>query len=550
MSSVLYRKWRSQSFLELMGQEHVTRTLLNALASGRVSHAYLFCGPRGTGKTSTARILAKAINCLGNDGLGEPCNTCSMCQTITEGRALDLIEIDAASNRGIDEIRDLRDKVNFVPNEARRKVYIIDEVHMLTAQAFNALLKTLEEPPAHTIFILATTEAHQVPATIVSRCQRFDFRRIPIPQMVERLTLICQEEGITAHQEALELLARRATGSLRDAENMLDQLVANNGVEVSLSQVQELLGLTSDQRVHELARLTLEKDITGGLASISSIADDGIDPRQFARQLVDHLRQLLLLKMGAPSVNLTPESKGDMLTLVKNIGAQDLVRALKLFAQADVRTEMPSTLPLEMALVEYSLAHDQPVQGPVTETRAKAPGPTPAPTLANRETPASPAPPARPKIAAFPSPASGDPLDQLTASWPRILAEVRLVNKQIEALLRSSCRVVAADNDTVTIAFSYEIHKSKLDDPKMRRVVEDIISRALGRPHEIHCVLSQKEAPRAAPAPQQSLKPGRTDPVVEMAVKEFGARVVSRSKTPRTAPDDFPEIDESDSPWG
>ncbi|MDP2661073.1 MAG: DNA polymerase III subunit gamma/tau [Dehalococcoidia bacterium] len=543
MSPVLYRKWRSQSFSELMGQEHVTRTLLNALASGRVSHAYLFCGPRGTGKTSTARILAKAINCQGNNGLGEPCNECSMCHSITEGRALDLIEIDAASNRRIEEIRDLREKVNFVPNEARRKVYIIDEVHMLTKEAFNALLKTLEEPPAHTVFILATTEAHQVPSTIISRCQRFDFRRIPIPQMIERLSLICQEEGITVHQEVLELLARRATGSLRDAENMLDQLVANHGVEVSLSQVQELLGLTSDQRVHELARLTLKTDVTGGLASISSIADDGIDPRQFARQLVDHLRQLLLLKMGAPSVDLTPESKEEMLSLVKGIGAQDLVRAIKLFGQADVRLEAPSTLPLELALVEYSLAHDQPAERPIADTPTKAAAPT------GRETPTSPAPPARPKIAAFPAPVSGDPLDQLTASWPRILAEVRQVNKQVEALLRSSCRVIAVDSDTVTIAFSFEIHKSKLDDPKMRRVVEDIISRALGRRHEIQCVLSPKEAPRASPASQQSTVPAHSDPVVDMAVREFGARIVSHSKTPRSAPDDFPEIDQTGSPW-
>src|SRR3990172_1835861 len=220
MTSVLYRKWRSQSFSELVGQEHVTRTLLNALASGRLAHAYLFCGPRGTGKTSTARILAKAINCQENAGLGEPCNRCLMCRSITEGRCLDLIEIDAASNRGIDEIRDLRDKVNFVPNEARYKVYIIDEVHMLTPQAFNALLKTLEEPPGHTVFVLATTEAHQVPSTIISRCQRFDFRRIPLPQMTERLAHICREEGISSRPEALETLARRATGSLRDAENM------------------------------------------------------------------------------------------------------------------------------------------------------------------------------------------------------------------------------------------------------------------------------------------------------------------------------------------
>ncbi|MBI4300451.1 MAG: DNA polymerase III subunit gamma/tau, partial [Chloroflexi bacterium] len=223
-SQVFYRKWRPSTFAEVVGQEPVTRTLRNALIEERLAHAYLFCGPRGTGKTSTARILAKAVNCLGPTVDREPCNTCSTCQAISEGRALDLIEIDAASNRGIDEIRDLREKVNYAPNEMRYKVYIIDEVHMLTEPAFNALLKTLEEPPRHTIFILATTEVHKIPATILSRCQRFDFRRLPLGAATDRLRHICAEEGIEAEVEALNLIARSATGSLRDAENLLQQL--------------------------------------------------------------------------------------------------------------------------------------------------------------------------------------------------------------------------------------------------------------------------------------------------------------------------------------
>ncbi|GAI70863.1 unnamed protein product, partial [marine sediment metagenome] len=234
-SQVFYRKWRPQTLAEVVGQEQVTQTLLNALNNGRVSHAYLFCGPRGTGKTSTGRILAKAVNCLTN-GKGEPCNTCPMCQAITEGRALDMIEIDAASNRGIDDIRGLRERVNYAPNQARYKVYIIDEVHMLTKEASNALLKTLEEPPPHVIFVLATTEAHKIIPTILSRCQRFDFRRISQTDVISKLTRICNTEGINMEPEALQLIAKAATGSLRDAENLLEQLTTYYGSDVGLNQ--------------------------------------------------------------------------------------------------------------------------------------------------------------------------------------------------------------------------------------------------------------------------------------------------------------------------
>ncbi|MCJ7522307.1 MAG: DNA polymerase III subunit gamma/tau, partial [Dehalococcoidia bacterium] len=272
-SQVLYRKWRPRSLAELVGQAPVTQTLSNALKTGRVAHAYLFCGPRGTGKTSTGRIMAKAVNCLSEENT-KPCNACAMCQTINEGRALDLVEIDGASNRGIDEIRDLREKINFAPNSAKYKVYIIDEVHMLTEPAFNALLKTLEEPPPHAIFILATTEIHKVPLTILSRCQRFDFRRLGKQDMVNKLMEICEQEGVHVEQQALELIAKAATGSLRDAENLLEQIILNYGSDFSLDQVSEKLGLTNDSRIHELAAHALKKDVHTGLATINSVSAD------------------------------------------------------------------------------------------------------------------------------------------------------------------------------------------------------------------------------------------------------------------------------------
>ena len=318
MAQVFYRKWRPQTLAEVVGQEHVTRTLLNALAGKRVSHAYLFCGPRGTGKTSTGRILAKAVNCIkpATGGTGEPCNECSMCKAISEGRALDVIEIDAASHTGVDDVRDLIERVAYATAEARYKVYIIDEVHMLSNSASNALLKTLEEPPPHVIFILATTETHKVLPTIVSRCQRFDFHRLSQHDTEDKLSRITQAEGITISPEALRLVAKSARGGLRDAENMLEQIYTYYGADVSLAQVQEMLGMVGDERARELVKHILQKDIGSGLRCINRAAEDGIDLRQIGREIVSYLRELLLLRNGMDKdSSLTTEEMTELKTL-------------------------------------------------------------------------------------------------------------------------------------------------------------------------------------------------------------------------------------------
>ena len=320
-SQVYYRKWRPGCFADLVGQEHVATTLRQAIRQGRVSHSYLFCGPRGTGKTTTARILAKAVNCLDPQD-GDPCNQCSVCVSFNEERFMDTIEMDAASNRGIEDIREIRDKVNFAPVEGRRKVYIIDEAHMLTDQASNAFLKTLEEPPAHVIFILCTTEANRILPTIVSRCQRFDFRRLPSERIYQRLAEITEGEGVAVAPDALRLVARYAAGSLRDAENLLEQLVVSYGDGVTLAQVEELLGLGHSDRWLDLVKYLLMGNTTASLELINQAAWDGVDLRQMHRQALELLRAAMLLEWNAADALELPEHVTAQLKELSNLPSQ------------------------------------------------------------------------------------------------------------------------------------------------------------------------------------------------------------------------------------
>jgi len=289
MSQAFYRKWRPRLWDQVVGQEHVVHTLQNAIRGGKVGHAYLFAGPRGTGKTTTARLLAKAVNCLADELSERPCDACEHCTAVNEGRFLDLIEIDAASNTSVDDVRDLRDKINFSPTQGRYKVYIIDEVHMLSTAAFNALLKTLEEPPAHAIFILATTEVHKIPATVLSRCQRHEFRRIPVKDIVQLLKQISAEEHLQVEEDALVLIARQSTGAMRDAISLLDQL-ASTGEKITLENAQNVLGTATNQSVVDLVSAILACQADKGLDCIHQALDSGTDPRQFARQVVEYLR--------------------------------------------------------------------------------------------------------------------------------------------------------------------------------------------------------------------------------------------------------------------
>jgi DNA polymerase-3 subunit gamma/tau len=494
---VFYRKWRPQTLAEVVGQEQVTQTLGNALSTSRVSHAYLFYGPRGTGKTSTGRILAKAVNCTGR-GKNKPCNRCEMCQAITEGRALDVIEIDAASNRGIDEIRELRERVNYAPSQARHKVYIVDEVHMLTKEAANALLKTLEEPPPYVIFILATTEIHKVPATILSRCQRFDFRRISQKDVVSKLEHICQTEGIKIEPEGLRLIARSATGSLRDAENLLEQLTTYYGTEIELRQIQEILGITGDQRAKEVVRHIVNNDAAAGVATINSANSDGLDLRQFNRELVEYLRQLLLVKTGSEeALDLTAEDIAELKELASRTSLAQISRAIKLFSQLELGFDHYSTLPLELALVDCTQPVEEKISPQVQTVQYETP-PPPKPTpkevsppkpKAVKPTPvAKPAP--APKAEPIPATPAGNEIERLKQSWRQVIEQAPDEVKRTPAIaiLRSAgVKPVAIEDDTVVLAFRYPIHKEKMEAMENQQVAQKIISKFLGRPCRVRC---------------------------------------------------------------
>jgi DNA polymerase III subunit gamma/tau len=552
-TSSLYRKYRPQSFDsdELVGQAHIVRTLQNAVRLDRVAHAYLFSGPRGTGKTTTARVLAKAINCLHDDPNQRPCNACANCRAINASASPDIIEIDAASNRGIDDIRDLRERVRYAPAQLRSKVYIIDEAHQITGAAANAFLKTLEEPPAHTRFILATTDPEELLPTIVSRCQRFDFRRVNAEDIVRRLQSVAASEGVSVEADALRLIARHATGSLRDALGLLEQLALGSALSreestplsITAADVTAALGLSRNDRVEGLVAAIGHRDAGEALRIVQHAVDDGEDPRQLNRQLLAYLRLLLIERSGG-----TGDADGRARELASMFSLAELAALARRFGEIDftIKHSPYPQLPLEVALVEAAATSaldpdpkSRPTEPPVAEStpdaaassrarptslrdRVRSASPLremPAPDSSRSDltepatiTPLRSIPVAQATVMTAPPEDGSFGIEQIAELWPNVRADVKALNRRIEALL-SEVDPVAISENQVTLAVPYPFHRDKLNSDDVRETVGGVLSRLVGRDLSLVCILRSEMASASVQmSPSQAPEPPAAQP--------------------------------------
>lgn len=550
----LYREWRPQQFSDIVGQEHISRTLQNAIQNDRIAHAYLFCGPRGTGKTTTAKVLAKALNCANGPGV-EPCNRCENCQRVTEGNSMDVMEIDAASNRGIDEIRDLREKVKFAPTQGKYRIYIIDEVHMLTTEAFNALLKTLEEPPAHVIFVLATTEPHKIPMTILSRCQRFDFRRIGLSDIVNRLRIVVEDLGVKAQDDALNLIARTAEGGMRDALSVLDQCISFGGDQVLISDVEAILGTVNAEFFLRMTDCFVEHDVTKGLKFVDELVSQGKDVRQFAKDLTEHFRNLLIIAAAGrveELVLVSAEMLTEMEKQASELGQKRIINLIELFTSTEREMKWTSQprLILELAVIkagERSLAVDYTElveRVAQLEARLSQMAGGAAANLGSLKsgTQVKPVPKGRGKEEANNRPPMSQPENNMNAvslntgnikpdidaeaikkCWPDILERIKKVQMSARAFLIEG-KPVDIRNGHLILCFSeeYGFHKEKVEQPDTRNAIEHVIKEVTGANLKLQC----KFADELGEGSPKTLPEADNSGLVEKAIKLFGEEVI------------------------
>lgn len=539
MKETLYRKYRPGNFSEIIGQTHIVRTLTNAVKNGRVGQAYLFTGPRGTGKTSIARILAKTVNCeKPRDGI--TCEKCETCKLISENKTLDIIEIDAASNTGVDNIRELRETVALQPTKLKYKVYIIDEVHMLSTGAFNALLKTLEEPPPHVIFILATTEIHKVPATIISRCQRFDFARLPIENIIEKLSLIAKSEKIKIGKEALEMIAISAEGGMRDAESLLSQIISLEDKDVTTAEVEEILGTADRKYTENIAKMVIEKNTAEAIGQINKLLDNGYDLSVFNKSLINYFRQLMLLKINEKlsdffTYEMTKEQIENMKKIAISAELPDILLAINLFleAQNKINSFILPQLPLEIAIImatqkfpEENIKYDVSSIKPEENNQPKNNPPFPpgenvqgtgegVSKLENKK-----------KLTEKKQNSSLD-IDFVKNNWNKLLAEIKPYNHSLNAFL-SNCKVIKVEGAAITIATPYDFYREKLDEPGNRLTIEKVFSSILGSKVSVSIITDKSIAIRKSEHTENKEleKSGTQDPLLASALEIMGGKIV------------------------
>lgn len=566
MSTALYRRYRSARFADLVGQDVIGTTLRNEVRADTLAHAYLFTGIRGTGKTSTARILARAVNCLDLQD-GEPCNRCSACVEIVEGSSVDVLEIDAASNRGIDEMRDLREKVKYLPAALRRKVYIIDEAHMLTTEAWNAFLKTLEEPPPHVLFVLATTEPHKVPETVRSRVQRFDFRRVSTPDTAAHLGRVLSAEGISAEADALALLARAGQGSMRDALSMLDQALAGGERPLTAANVRQAIGLADPATLHTLLEALAGSDGAAALRAVAAAFDAGADPRQLVRETSRLARAAEFAALGHAQGADVGEEDGQLAATLARVAPQGFwLRALEILQSTELELRQPVDARLQvefcvMRLVRDSMAPAAQVAdlearvarleggaaarsaGPAMATPTGVGGPAtgpspvlsrPAPAPAGNGHPVAPAPagaqPAAPvappdalDAAPEPSPAAADlsfgTVESWRQHWGSLLEAVNRRDRALAGVLRD-CRAIKADATSLTVGAPYNFHLEKLREPSRVAALIEAAGEVAGSPREVDAAFVGTDAP--------PVRPGGTGEATRAVLDAFaGSRVTS-----------------------